>query len=323
MRGRYTGDDLVNNRLLSILNKSVPFSIKKIKKIRGSVFLLETGFKTFILKGFSSLPRLQVQEAFTSSLKSEGFVNSYSFYRFTEDPIYFNKKYYGLIEYIEPHRERFSYLTAADRLEGLNLLHTFHLTTKRISKKYERILPQFNLYEKWVERKKLFTINSSIIKNYLPKEMMNELLEWGNDSLNGIKNETLRIEDEPPVILHGDVAHHNYLRSTSGRLFLIDFDLISIGPESIDLLQYANRILPFINWSFTQLSEYPLFDQYLQNRTFLFALMYPSDIFREWNRIIKEKSYILPNKLLPVLELTTEQFQLRKQFIKELKNVVK
>ena len=37
------------------------------------------------------------------------------------------------------------------------------------------------------------------------------------------------------------------MRTSKGELYLIDFDLISIGPEMADYLQYANRILPFLN----------------------------------------------------------------------------
>ncbi len=59
---------------------------------------------------------------------------------------------------------------------------------------------------------------------------MNELLEWAKISLEGMKTENLDFGDgQDPVILHGDVAHHNYLKSKSGKIFLIDFDLASIG----------------------------------------------------------------------------------------------
>jgi hypothetical protein len=324
MTARPTGDDLHTNRLLSNLNRKSPFRINKLKKIRKNVYMVETDRSPFILKGYSSLQRLQLQEAFTSSLKSEGFLQTYSFYRFFENPIYYNKKYYGWIEYLEPHRDRFTYATHDNRKEGLDLLHTFHLTTKNLSKRYERVLPEFNLYDKWAERLRLFENNSSIIGNYLSETMINELLNWGKYSITGLKNEEKVFGNTTqPVILHGDVAHHNYLRSKSGKLYLIDFDLISIGPESADLLQYANRILPSIHWSLHQLFQLPQFYPYLQNRAFLFALMYPTDIFREWNRIIKDGSYHYSGKLLPVIELTTSQFHLRQQFIIELKNVVK
>lgn len=324
MKASNMGDDVLNNRLLSILTRSVPFKIKKIQKIRQHVYYLETSACPFVIKGYSSLHRLKLQEAFAASLKGEGFEQSYKFFQFLEKPIYFNKKYYGWIEYIEPHSEPFTYLTMADRKAGMELLHSFHGITKRLAKRYERILPQFNLYEKWSERIKLFEKNRCIIEKYLSSEMIDELLDWGNLSLAEVYKAGMGEKGQyQPVILHGDVAHHNYLRAKTGKLYLIDYDLISIGDEDADLLQYANRILPFMNWSLNQLSQYPIVHHYLQNRAFLYALMYPSDIFREWNRIIKERTYLLPQKLIPVIELTTRQFHLRQQFINDLKNVVK
>jgi len=128
--------------------------------------------------------------------------------------------------------------------------------------------------------------------------------------------------NEPFVILHGDVAHHNFLRDTMGKLYLIDFDLISIGPNSLDFLQYANRILPFIDWSFARLQHFPYIDRFLQDEGFLFALAYPADIFREWNRMVKENSHHDKAKLKQVMDLTIGQFNARKQFIDQLKKQV-
>ncbi|WP_318509345.1 phosphotransferase [Bacillus sp. T3] len=324
MKARNKGDDALNNRLLSILTRSVPLKIRKIRNIRHHVFYLETDACPIILKGYSSMQRLQLQEAFAASLKAEGFRHSYKFYQFLENPIYFNKKYYGWIEYIEPHPEPFNYLTTANRKAGINLLQLFHGTTKKLAKRYERILPEFNLRDKWNERFIQFKKNQQIVQHYVSKEIINEIDDWGKISLIGMETEKYKFSDTfDPVILHGDVAHHNYLRAKTGKLYLIDYDLISIGDRSADLLQYANRILPSMNWSWAMLSQFPVLQPYLQNRAFLFALMYPSDIFREWNRIIKEGTYLMPKKLLPVVELTTRQFDLRQQFISELKNMVK
>lgn len=325
MKHKNGGDDLITNRLLNILKKSVPFKVNEIKQIRKHVYFVKTDHKPYILKGYSSLQRLYLQEAFTESLKAEGFHHSYSYYRILETPIYFNQKYFGWIEYIEPHRDRFSYQSSSDRKEGIRLLNRFHRTTKRLAKSYEMMLPRINLYEKWYERSSRFQKHIPLLRHYLKDQMINELMEWSKISLEGLKNENLNFgnDDLQPVILHGDVAHHNYLKSKSGNLYLIDFDLISIGNEGSDLLQYANRIFPFINWSMHELSKYEHINKYLNNRAFLLALMYPTDIFREWTRIIKDKTYQSPEKILPVMELTVDQFHLRRQLIKDLKNVVK
>jgi len=324
MKARNKGDDSLNNRLLSILTRSVPLKIGKIRNIRHHVFYLETETCPVILKGYSSMQRLQLQEAFAASLKAEGFRHSYKFYQFLENPIYFNKKYYGWIEYIEPHPEPFNYLTMANRKAGINLLQLFHETTKKLAKRYERILPEFNHRDKWNERFIQFKKNQRIVQHYVSKEILNEIVDWGKISLKGMETEKYKFSDTlDPVILHGDVAHHNYLRAKTGKLYLIDYDLISIGDRSADLLQYANRILPSMNWSWATLSQFPVLQPYLQNRAFLFALMYPSDIFREWNRLIREKSYTDSVKLKQVTDLSIKQYYARKRFVDQIQEIVK
>lgn len=97
--------------------------------------------------------------------------------------------------------------------------------------------------------------NRSSIKYFLDDYIISELISWANWSLAGMVRKRRFFQKEPSVILHGDVAHHNFLRDKNGKLHLIDFDLISIGPPSFDYLQYANRILPSIDWSLGKLGS--------------------------------------------------------------------
>lgn len=149
------------------------------------------------------------------------------------------------------------------------------------------------------------------------------MLAWAEWSLAGMEKFQQFFKKEPYVILHGDVAHHNFLRDGNGTLRLIDFDLISIGPASYDYLQYANRILPYIDWSFDKLVQYPQIRRFLKEKAFLYALAYPADIFREWNRMIREKSYSDNMKFKQVMDLTINQFYARKKFIEHLKKILK
>ncbi|MDP4172298.1 MAG: aminoglycoside phosphotransferase, partial [Bacillota bacterium] len=107
--------------------------------------------------------------------------------------------------------------------------------------------------------------------------------------------------------------------AASGKLTLIDFDLISLGSDTIDLVQYANRILPFLSWSLKDLQKYPLLQKKMQEKAYLYSLAYPSDIFREWNRIIKDNTYMNSVQTQQVMELTMGQFYLREKFFKRLK----
>ncbi|MBT2688073.1 phosphotransferase [Bacillus sp. ISL-47] len=314
------GDDLLINRLLSYLQEQFPFKINEIKPIRKQVYLIRTKERVFILKGFSSYHRLKLQEAFTASLIKEGFARTYAFYEFAkEPPLFFDRTYYGCLEYIQPSEDSFSYHLKRDRLEGLDLLQTFHDTSEKLVPRYQTVLPTFRQADKWRERASLFLNNLPVIRYFVQKEIINELLSWADWSLKGIEEEAWLFKSGKQVILHGDVAHHNFLRAKNKTIYLLDFDLIAKGTPHSDYLQYANRILPFMKWSFEDLLRFPIIKKYMEETGFLYALAFPTDIFREWNRVIRDRSYLDPVKICPVLDLTVGQFAERQRFIRALK----
>lgn len=317
------GDDH-QNRLLSYLKEQVPFHIHSINRIRSHVFFVKSKKVNFILKGFSSYHRMKLQESFTESLKKEGFNKTYHFLNiFKDPPMLFDKKYYGCLEYITPSKEMFSYYQEKDRLEGLRLLRSFHHRTEKLVNRYQRLIPTFQLIDKWKERTNLFLDNLRIIQFFIKEDYTQELIRWANWSFKGLEKEQGFFNHGNTVILHGDVAHHNFLRNQSNDLSLIDFDLIAIGKEKFDYLQYANRILPYLGWSLLELRKYEGINENLSEKGFLYALAFPTDIMREWNRIIKEKSYNNPKRVRPIIELTTAQFHMRKEFIKEIQLALK
>ena len=67
--------------------------------------------------------------------------------------------------------------------------------------------------------------------------------------------------------------------TSKGELYLIDFDLISIGPIMADYLQYANRILPFLNWSLPNLATYKQIQPIFSNRYFCMRLLFQPIFF--------------------------------------------
>ncbi|KAF0823670.1 phosphotransferase [Cytobacillus firmus] len=317
------GDDLLQNRLLSYLHDQLPFKIEELKPIRKKVYFLRTQQRSYILKGFSSYHRLKLQEAFTSSLMKEGFSKTYIFYEVAkEPPLFFDRTYYGCMEYLPPSKEVFTYYLKTDRLKGLELLKKFHDTTEKLVSRYRTVVPAYRQADKWRERATLFLNNLPVVRYFVQKEIINELLAWADWSLRGIEEEAWLFQSGRQVILHGDVAHHNFLRAKDQSLYLLDFDLVAIGAPHSDYLQYANRILPFMNWSFEDLSKYPVFKSSLEEKGFLYALAFPTDIFREWNRVIRDRSYLDSAKIRPVLDLTVGQFAERQRFIIALKYAV-
>ncbi|QED50186.1 phosphotransferase [Cytobacillus dafuensis] len=317
------GDDLFVNRLFSYLQKQLTIQIDEIIPIRKHVYFVKSKETNFILKGYSSNNRLLVQNDFLTALKQEGFEKTYSFYQLAKKPpLHFGNLFYGCLEYIHPSEKRFTYHSREDQLEGLEVLSQFHELTENLIHRFERIIPSFKQLEKWKERSAMFMKNLHVLRYYVQKEILNEVLYWADWSIKGIQVESNFFQAEKKVILHGDVAHHNFLRSKNDIVYLIDFDLISIGNPITDLLQYANRILPFLNWSLPELSKYERFSQALKEKGFLYALAYPTDIFREWNRAIRERSYFQPEKMKQLFEITIGQFKERKEFFQALQEKV-
>jgi hypothetical protein len=317
------GDDYFN-RLLTYLNYQFKEKITKMVKIREAVFLIETEKKKYIVKGYSSNRKLFLQETFTATLRKEGFTKSYIYLQTPlTEPLFFEGKYFGCMEYIKPNEKSFSYRTYKNRVEGLELLEEFHRITALIVPRYKSLLSTSDIQAKWVERSNIFSENTTLLRYFLKEPFIDEMLDWANWSLNGIKENGDLFLNNPPVILHGDVAHHNFLRDSKGLLNLIDFDLISIGPKCLDILQYANRILPFIDWSFEFLSNHKQIQNHLNEKAFLYALAFPADIFREWNRMIREKTNLDSYKHKQVMELTLDQFYLRRQFVEKLRDKIR
>ena len=82
---KYRGDDSYHDRLLSYLNENLPFQIIEISRIKDQVYKVKAKDFQFVLKEFPSYKRLKIQEAFTNSLKKNGFRNTYSFYSFSDN----------------------------------------------------------------------------------------------------------------------------------------------------------------------------------------------------------------------------------------------
>lgn len=313
------GDDYFN-RLLSYLSHQFKEKITKFVKVREAVFLVETDKRKYIVKGYSSNQKLILQETFTATLRKEGFTKSYIYLQSPlKERLFFEGKYFGCMEYIQPNEKSFSYRTHKNRMNGLELLEEFHRVTALIAPRYRTLLSTSDIQAKWIERSNLFSKNTTLLGSLLKKPFIDEMLDWANWSLNGMKENGDHFVKGPQVILHGDVAHHNFLRDSSGILNIIDFDLISVGPECLDFLQFANRILPHIDWSFEFLANHKQIKKCLHEKAFLYAIAFPSDIFREWNRLVREKSLLDSYKYNQVVELTLNQFYLRRQFVKKLK----
>lgn len=300
------------HRLLSKI-KQLKGKPESISQLRGDVYLVTfNNHDSLILKGFSSYEKWNRQQKFTYLLKQNGFNHTYEMYR-EPKPFQLDGIWYSFIEYLPLSKNSFTFLSKKNRMEGAQLLEAFHDSADKISFR----LPLYDQVNKWKNRLALFRQNARAICTHIPKSIVKEWINWGEWSLKGIIANEHFLHQEKNTIIHGDCAHHNFLRKQDGQLALIDFDLIARGPRLYDYLQYANRILPHLNRPANEIWEYSQINAYRENPAFLYALAYPSDIFREWNLLFKTRFH-----LEHVLKISVKDFEKRMDFNQKLAKLI-
>ncbi|MGM9923749.1 MAG: phosphotransferase [Bacillus sp. (in: firmicutes)] len=307
------GDGVFRTRLEKAI-KETGERVRKIKELRSNVFIIYTTRGKYLLKGFHNRHKLEAQSVLLKKLEDRGFYKTYNFVR--DMPTFkYDGEIYAWIEYLKPKSEKFSFQTSSNRSKGLYLLEEFHSATSTF---YEQIpVNRFDQVEKWEERLDDFKYNSSIVRKYVKSSYIESWLDWGKKSLAGLVKYERDLYKEPLCIVHGDVAHHNFFLKADGSLNIIDFDLISKAPPLIDYLQYSNRIMPFLADS-KELFSYKQLQRYKDNPAFLYALLFPTDIFREWNRIIKDNALKDNRYLHSVWKLTAGEWKHRTKLYKEI-----
>lgn len=303
---------MFQNRLASKITWLIS-APESVKKIQGDVYLITfPNREPLVLKGFSSYERWKRQTTLTTLLKQKGFTHTYEIYH-QPKPFELERKWYGSMEYLPPNKNKFSFADEKSRFEALTLLANFHKHTETILIP----LPKYDQVRKWEDRLQLFKKNVALMKQQVPEGILEDWVKWGEWSLQGYIENEERLYTERDIITHGDCAHHNFLRKADGTLALIDFDLISSAPKSIDYLQYANRILPHLTNPAKELWNYPEIAAYKDNPAFLYGLAYPSDIFREWNLVFK--SHFHPDH---AWKLSVSDYKKRMDFNEHIKELL-
>lgn len=281
---------------------------------------LHTGEKA-ILKQFRTINKLKKQIILTDHLTNNSF-ETYTFLK--QYPILQDKQTnFAFIQYIEKNPEAFTYSSEKNRKEGLHLLNKFHQLTQ--SCPYIRSFPSFDQFNKFVQRYEEFKNNLFLYENHPKFIELNELLDWAKWSLKKMDESKRELVKEPTLIVHGDVANHNFLNGQDNKLYLIDFDLSARAMQISDYLQYAGRILPYINWNLGELHNLPTLQHYVNSKWFLAGLAYPSDLLREINqlsrRIVKNK-FVNKSNTDRIYKLL-HTFEKRQKFFTSMQYMVK
>ncbi len=303
--------------LLAYLSQQ-DIAVYEMKAIKPKLIKVSTNKGIFVAKQFVNQTRLLMQLEFLQKLRKTGFKGTYVFSDEIK-PFGCRGKSIGFLEYLSKHPRTFTYENYSERLEGLTLLTKMHEASATIINDLTVKKYTFSQVSKWRDRIEEFTSNVNLLNRFIPDTMLTEYLRMGEWSLNKLSPYELEDVDEDPVIIHGDLAHHNFFRKDNGELLLIDFDLMAEAPPMIDYLQYANRLLIFNNCSLKEILSFPQFKKYRDNPFFLIGLSFPTDIYREWNRICRDQLWNSSYRLDSLRNITMEDLPKRIQLFKELK----
>ncbi|MBM7584822.1 serine/threonine protein kinase [Bacillus pakistanensis] len=312
------GDDHLN-RLLYFLRLKLNLKYAQLQEIKQGKWLLSTQNEKWFLKEFSTEKKFMKQLILTKELLKRGYSQVLAFHPIHQtSPIRFDGKLYGLMEWLE-HEQDFGYSHEYERQYALQTLKQFHDVTKKIlleSPQLSKYFDENNYLSKWESRLAEFTNNIPYLQAFIPLYYLLAYKQWGEWSLHRLKN--MSFAPTNYCIIHGDVAHHNFLLSKNGKLYLIDFDLATIAAEEVDDLQFANRILPYLKWSTNELFSSSLYHVYRKDKVFLMALVYPTDIYREWNRFLRENIRYKDKVWNYLVDLSINQFSYRMLFIQKI-----
>lgn len=315
-----TGDGL-ENRLLLSLSTITGEKFRYIKTIKDGIWLCYTDSSKWILKEFFSEEKLFNQIHFVEQLFKHDFYFTYQFHPIHQEKIIkFDQRVFALVEYLKKG-STFTYQTFSERTSALKLLKQFHETTSQFRDIFKPNLTVFDQQMKWEQRLKEFIANIPLLINFIPTYYLNKYVDWAKWALSQMERNKSFYNEGPNCIIHGDVAHHNFLLNRYQQLYIIDFDLIQLANPMIDYLQFANRVLPNISWSLTRLRRHQLLTPYLEMKEFLIALIFPTDILREWNRYVrltKKEEGSKPQLLTYLKEITLNHFNMRRIFTEEL-----
>lgn len=279
--------DFNMDRLFCCLQKHI--NITSLTFVKQNVILVNTddGFK--IVKGYKLLRELMVQYHFISLLSGSGFDYTPVMKLPTNEFIFENGLYWGVFPFIEKTGD-FTFTSIQDCGHGLQLLSHLHHSSVELVSLFQHYIPYYEIKQKWTARYQLFLQNAHLFEYYAGSQSVQSIQTTVDFSLSHLPLFYDENENQKDVIIHSDVAHHNFIRSHDNCLYLIDFDLIKIAPKSIDVIQYTNRILSRLNWSYEALCKMDELRSYIEKEWFLACVIYPQDLFREWFKMVRAKS---------------------------------
>ena len=158
------------------------------------------------------------------------------------------------------------------RQQAMRVLEALHATKEQIQWQQVVSLPRFHLQRKWHARLQKFRFYRPLLQPKIGAALYRDIERWAERAYNQID---FQLTDDE-TLLHGDVAHHNFLKLNDQRVVLIDFDLACLGSASDELVLLGHRFLSHYHYDVAHLLQH--FPMLAQKKTY-FA--YPNELLRE------------------------------------------
>ncbi len=314
-------DDFNRNRLFFRLAHETNMNIQSYNKIKDNLYKIQTDDGSYIIKGYYEYGNLDSIIHFSRFLHKSGFHNGLMYEQFGQGTYVMNEqgRYWVLTRFLSAKR-KFTYLKNEDRMDGLMVLRDFHHHSKKIFPDLLPDLPVETTMQKWRKRIEIFEQNVPFLAKWFNPGVISEIQYYSHLALDALSS---NFKESEAVVLHGDVASHNFIRSTDNKVYLIDYDLLSIGAAEWDYVQYASRILPFLRWDRTLFGTHFFLEDLLNKHPWCWtALSFPMDILREGNSFSQTRDEKGVPSSYANLSFFISTWNHRKQFLTNFNNLI-
>lgn len=310
------------DRLASFFYETGGLAIRNLQPIKDHVLLITTvQGENYVLKRYKFKSSMIQQWKFFKKTTSKQII---MFTHFPNGKEFLRDKecFWTMTPYAEGKVLKFS--LSRDRKDAIKTLETVlhDIIGTRIA--YPKI--KANLYVNWRSRLRkweqvrwlFFETGHITLFNEISDVLQQQLTLFSH--LNWSRYE--QVARDNWIWVHGDVAAHNFLRqSNSNRVYLIDFDLLSLSPHLHDWIQLGQRFLPDLKWSLSRLLTYPFLDKTNDPKAWLVGVSIPADLVREcWFFSLKEPE---TEQIQSFVEKLQFDWNKRKQFVEEVNSMLR
>ncbi|MYL53377.1 phosphotransferase [Pontibacillus yanchengensis] len=303
----------------SFFKEKGSLDIHQIEWITPHVCKIFTHQGNYVTKRYPSMQVVRQQWEFFNSVSYAGIIPFVPFPsgRFT---VYDGIRY---IWTLSPWQDgtTLTFENKKDRHDAQKALILFHTHARGIQ--INSVQQRSPLYVKWQKRYHQFALNEHIFAMHNEIQLFREICLFSTEALQQFKSmdwdAIIKLSNDVWEWNHGDVASHNFLRTTDNHIKLIDFDLLTLGPQCYDRIQLAHRFISK-GISVDEFILLDLFRDHLTEESFYKGVVFPSWILREWNVLLQKNPS--NEQIFHWLEKVQNWWHLHQTFVAQLTNVL-